>query len=127
MNCFLNGADCLRGLTELDASQCKSVVGVRPVFPDFNSFLKLFLSFLMLSIFLIVARQVEDRWCVLWVEFKSLFIAFECRLKGGFVLILVQDYAFMIPKLWVHVRIELLGRRLALSVSRVSILHLTLR
>ena len=80
----------------------------------------------MLSIFLVVARQVEDRWCVLWVEFKSLLVAFECRLEGGFVLILVQDYAFMIPKLWVHVRIELLGRRLALSVSRVSVLHLTL-
>ena len=64
---------------------------------------------------------------MLRVEFKGLLVAFERRLEGGFVLILIQDDAFVIPKLRIHVGIELLGRLLALSICRVSVLHLTLR
>ena len=45
----------------------------------------------------------------MWVKFKGLLVAFEGRLKGGFILILVQYDAFVIPKLRVHVSIEFLG------------------
>ena len=46
---------------------------------------------------------------MLRVKLKSLLVAFEGRLERGFVFILVQDDALVVPKLGIHVSVKFLG------------------
>ena len=121
---FLDGSDRLASQTQLDASESEPVVSVGPIFPDRDRLLELLLRLRVLVILLVVASEVENGWRVRRVQLEGLLVALQCRLKG--IIVLIEHNALMVPELWVHVGVDLLGSRGG-TLARLASFRLTLQ